>query len=79
MDEQSALVTLCPECQASIVFHHEPPLDHLLLCPHCETILFVAEIRPLTLDWAFEEPIQPNSPSVPSLPHRPYWHYGVDS
>ena len=68
----------CPECHESIAFGHEPLLNHLLLCPHCEMILAVVGLRPLQLDWAFEEPISPDDPTFPILPYKPNWHFGAE-
>lgn len=78
MNEQSPSIALCPECQEPIAFGRTPVLNHLLLCPHCENILVVRSIRPLQLDWAFEEPIEPDDLPFSSPPQKPYWQYGAD-
>ena len=54
-------------------------VGHLLICPHCETILAVKETVPLQLDWAFEEPLaEENGRLSPPPIYNPHWHFEVD-
>jgi lysine biosynthesis protein LysW len=48
----------CPECDAVIVFTLPPNLRDRVRCKHCGSTLKVIRLSPLTLDWAFLEPIE---------------------
>jgi lysine biosynthesis protein LysW len=47
-------VAYCPECDAKINVK-SPQLGQIISCRVCETRLEVVDIRPLELDWAFED------------------------
>ena len=46
----------CPECH-TIIEVFSPASGSLLMCSHCEEILQISSVSPLTLDWGFEEPL----------------------
>lgn len=56
-DQLKKHTAACPECGQELHVHlHALEVGHLLLCSHCEEILYVVQLDPLRLDWAFEEP-----------------------
>ena len=71
MKKMQHFTTSCPECGVSIHLENKPHKQQLLLCPHCETLLIVTTVEPVVVDWAFEEPIEPNLPFNPYFPSWP--------
>jgi lysine biosynthesis protein LysW len=49
---------ICPECDASIHFEHQPKIGQRVRCSQCNSILSVIRLMPLELDWAFIEPFE---------------------
>jgi lysine biosynthesis protein LysW len=47
-------VAYCPECDAKINVK-SPKLGQIVVCRVCDTRLEVVDLRPLELDWAFED------------------------
>jgi lysine biosynthesis protein LysW len=47
----------CPECHADVNFDAAPKLGQRAECAACRAALEVVKLRPLELDWAFEEPL----------------------
>jgi lysine biosynthesis protein LysW len=47
----------CPECHAEVQFDSAPRLGQRAECAACLAALEVVKLRPLELDWAFEEPL----------------------
>jgi hypothetical protein len=45
----------CPECDGGISSGHRHRLGQRFLCPHCRTVLEVISVRPLEVDWAYDE------------------------
>jgi len=73
------LTAVCPECAQQVIFDHAWAMGHLLLCPHCETILAVSSLQPLSFDWAFEEPTDlKNGRLRPLHIYNPHWHFKAD-
>lgn len=55
------LQAACPECHADVQFEAAPNLGQRTECTSCRAALEVVKLRPLELDWAFEEPLpKPN-------------------
>ena len=52
------LQAACPECQCQVPFAVAPQLGERTECTGCQAALEVVKLRPLELDWAFEEPLQ---------------------
>ncbi len=51
----------CPECHSEVPFESAPQLGERTECRTCRAVLEVVNLRPLELDWAFEEPLQKSS------------------
>jgi len=49
------VMALCPDC-GQIVELEEPELGQVLSCPKCRARLEVLNLKPLELDWAYNEP-----------------------
>lgn len=49
--------TLCPECDYAIPFSSQPRAGDRIVCQSCSSTLTVILGNPITLDWAFVEPI----------------------
>lgn len=47
-------VAYCPECDAKINVK-SPKLGQIVTCRVCDTRLEVVDLKPLELDWAFED------------------------
>jgi lysine biosynthesis protein LysW len=47
-------VAYCPECDAKINIK-SPKLGQIVSCRVCDTRLEVVDLKPLELDWAFED------------------------
>jgi lysine biosynthesis protein LysW len=47
-------VAYCPECDAKINVK-SPKLAQIVTCRVCDTRLEVVDLKPLELDWAFED------------------------
>ena len=52
------LQAACPECHSQVTFACAPQLGERTECTACRAALEVVKLRPLELDWAFEEPLQ---------------------
>jgi lysine biosynthesis protein LysW len=52
------LQAACPECHSQVPFESAPRLGERTVCTACRAALEVVKLRPLELDWAFEEPLQ---------------------
>ena len=52
------LQAACPECHSQVPFASAPQLGERTDCSACRAALEVVKLRPLELDWAFEEPLQ---------------------
>ncbi len=70
---------VCPECARPVRIAPDWEIGHLLLCPHCEIILAVSSLQPITFDWAFEEPIELKNGRLTHLIYNPHWHFHADS
>lgn len=46
----------CPECEVRLRFHKPLKLGQFVVCPECEEALEVVSLRPLELNWAYEDP-----------------------
>ncbi len=51
------LQAACPECHSQVDFETAPELGERTKCIACRAALEVVKLRPLELDWAFEEPL----------------------
>jgi lysine biosynthesis protein LysW len=51
------LQAVCPECHSEVCFEAAPKLGQRTECASCRAALEVVKLRPLELDWAFEEPL----------------------
>jgi lysine biosynthesis protein LysW len=51
------LQAACPECHGEVLFDSAPMLGQRTECSECRAALEVVKLRPLELDWAFEEPL----------------------
>lgn len=51
---QKSDVAYCPECDAKINIK-SPKLGQIVSCRVCDTRLEVVDLKPLELDWAFED------------------------
>jgi lysine biosynthesis protein LysW len=49
-------VAYCPECGNSIGLSARPREGQRLICTECGARLEVISLRPLELDWAYDEP-----------------------
>jgi lysine biosynthesis protein LysW len=47
-------VAYCPECDAKINVK-SPKLGQIVSCRVCDTRLEIVDLKPLELDWAFED------------------------
>lgn len=47
--------TFCPNCDEKIILD-KPKLGQLVVCPGCGTELEVVSLKPLELDFIYEEP-----------------------
>ena len=47
-------VAYCPECDAKLNIK-SPKLGQIVSCRVCDTRLEVVDLKPLELDWAFED------------------------
>jgi len=54
---RKALSAYCPACGTDISFRKLPRRGHYIACHECESLLEVVRLAPLTLKWAFEEPL----------------------
>ena len=51
------LQAVCPDCHADVHFEAAPILGQRTECTSCRAALEVVKLRPLELDWVFEEPL----------------------
>jgi lysine biosynthesis protein LysW len=51
---QKSDVAYCPECDAKINVK-SPKLGQIVSCRVCDTRLEIVDLKPLELDWAFED------------------------
>lgn len=49
--------TYCPACGSDMHFRKLPRRGNTVTCQQCQSLLRVTRLAPLTLEWAFEEPI----------------------
>ncbi len=54
---RKGLSTFCPACGTDIYFRRLPRRGNYVTCHECESLLEVVRLAPLTLEWAFEEPL----------------------
>jgi lysine biosynthesis protein LysW len=47
-------VAYCPECDAKVSVK-SPRIGQIVTCRHCDTRLEIVDLRPLELDWVFED------------------------
>jgi lysine biosynthesis protein LysW len=52
------LQAVCPECHSEVRFEAAPKLGQRTECASCRAALEVVKLRPVELDWAFDEPLQ---------------------
>lgn len=45
----------CPQCEEKIYFPEMPDIGDIVECHSCETRLEVVGLRPIELDWLWEE------------------------
>jgi lysine biosynthesis protein LysW len=50
-------VAVCPECHAEVRLEAANRLGERIECPACRAALEVVNLRPLELDWHFDEPL----------------------
>ena len=48
-------VAFCPECETGIKLGNTPREGQQVTCPECGAELEVISLKPLELDWAYEE------------------------
>lgn len=48
-------MTQCPECESMVTLSKSVKLGQFVECPECGMALEVISIKPLELDYAFEE------------------------
>lgn len=48
---------ICPECDSAIRFSSQPQVGDRIICQSCSSTLTVLLESPITLDWAFIEPL----------------------
>lgn len=46
--------SVCPACEAWVIFKKQPHVGQLVTCESCESELKVVIESPIRLDWAFE-------------------------
>lgn len=51
-------VAFCPECGEGIRLGSQPHEGQRVTCAECSASLEVISVRPLELDWAYDEPIE---------------------
>jgi lysine biosynthesis protein LysW len=49
------LTAKCPDCRNVIVFPAMPRLNQTVVCDNCEVTLAVVNLKPIELDWAYDE------------------------
>lgn len=49
--------TYCPACGSDMHFKKLPRRGNTVTCRECQSLLEVTRLAPLTLKWAFEEPL----------------------
>ncbi len=47
-------VAYCPECDAKVNVK-SPRVGQIVTCRHCDTRLEIVDLKPLELDWTFED------------------------
>jgi hypothetical protein len=45
----------CPECDEDVGFRQEPTIGTKKICPNCGAHLIVIGLKPIELDWEYEE------------------------
>ena len=68
--KRKGLATFCPACGSDIHFRRLPRRGSTVTCRECQSFLEVRRLAPLTLEWAFEEPL-----SDDELDRNPYADY----
>jgi hypothetical protein len=53
---KKGMVTFCPACGSDMHFRRLPTRGSTVTCRQCQSLLEVARLAPLTLEWAFEDP-----------------------
>jgi lysine biosynthesis protein LysW len=48
-------MTQCPECESTITLNKKVKLGEYVECPECGMVLEVISLKPLELDYAFED------------------------
>jgi len=48
-------VAICPECEVKIDFDNSIEVGERVFCPECDIELEVISVKPLTLDYVFED------------------------
>jgi lysine biosynthesis protein LysW len=51
---------ICPACGSSMRLRQELRVGDFVTCMECDTELEVLSLKPLKLDWAYEEPFDDN-------------------
>lgn len=51
----ATLTAKCPDCRNVIEFKVMPHLNQTVVCDNCEVTLAVINLKPIELDWAFDE------------------------
>ena len=54
---KKGLATYCPACGSDIFFRRLHRRGSHVTCHQCHSLLEVSRLAPLTLEWAFEEPL----------------------
>jgi lysine biosynthesis protein LysW len=53
-----SIITVCPECDADIIFSTQPALGQCVICTDCQSAMTIIQLNPIVLDWAFLEPLE---------------------
>ena len=54
---KKGMTTYCPACGSDMHFKKLPRRGTTVTCRECQSLLEVTRLAPLTLQWAFEEPL----------------------
>lgn len=56
--EKNSLGATCPACGHHIRLRKMPGRGQFITCSACDSMLAVARLSPMKLEWAFEEPFE---------------------
>lgn len=57
-EKRKVLAAYCPACGSDIHFRKLPRRGNHVTCGDCQSLLEVVRLAPLTLQWAFEDPLE---------------------